>query len=233
MTPKITDMQPRVAKTLNGEIFARVRSDILAGHLTPGARLRPAELAKEHGVSMSVMREALTRLAEQELVIWVPQTGFRVAPLSLEDLEDLTNVRLDIEVLAIRYAVQRGDVSWEGQVLAAHHTLERTRQFDPDDPDRFTEEWAEAHANFHNALLAGCNSHRLIGIAAQLRDGSELYRRWSHALTHDYERDIPAEHRAMLKAVLERDEAAAVDALQSHIRHTTNVLLRDVSPEND
>jgi DNA-binding GntR family transcriptional regulator len=167
-------MQPRVAKTLNGEIFVRVRSDILAGHLPPGARLRPAALAREYSVSMSVMREALARLAEQELVVWVPQTGFRVAPLSLEDLEDLTNARLDIEVLAMRYAVQRGDIAWEGQVLAAHHTLERTRQFDPDDPDRFTEEWAEAHANFHNALLAGCNSRRMIGIAAQLRDGSEL-----------------------------------------------------------
>jgi DNA-binding GntR family transcriptional regulator len=201
-------MQPRVAKTLNGEIFVRVRSDILAGHLPPGARLRPAALAREYSVSMSVMREALARLAEQELVVWVPQTGFRVAPLSLEDLEDLT------------------------KVLAAHHTLERTRQFDPDDPDRFTEEWAEAHANFHNALLAGCNSRRMIGIAAQLRDGSELYRRWSHALAHDYDRDIPAEHRSMLKAVLARDESAAVEALQSHIRHTTNVLLHDVQTEN-
>lgn len=225
-------MQPRVAKTLNGEIFARVRSDILAGHLAPGTRLRPGELAKEHAVSTSVMREALTRLAEQELVVWVPQTGFRVAALSLEDLQDLTNVRLDIEVLAIRYAVQRGDISWEGQVLAALHTLERTQQFDPNDLDRFTEAWAEAHANFHNALLAGCNSRRFIGIAAQLRDGSELYRRWSHALKHDYERDIPAEHRTLLKAVLDRDEDAAAEALRSHIRHTTDVLLHGVQRDD-
>jgi DNA-binding GntR family transcriptional regulator len=218
-------------KTLNAEIFARVRSDILAGHLRPGARLRPAELAQEHSVSLSVVREALARLAEQELVDWVPQTGFRVAPLSVEDLKDLTDVRLDIEVLAIRYAVQRGDVTWEGRVLAAHHVLERTPQFDPDDPDRFTEEWVEAHANFHNMVLSGCESRRLIDIAAGLRDGAELYRRWSHALTHDYDRDIPAEHRSVLKAVLERDEAAAVQALQEHIRHTTDVLLDDVEAE--
>ena len=218
----------RTSTTRNGEIFARVRSDILAGHLPPGTRLRPAELAAEHAVSLSVVREALARLAEQELVDWVPQTGFRVAPLSLEDLQDLTDLRLDIEVLAIRYAVQRGDVAWEGRVLAAHHTLERTGQFDPVDPARFTDEWAEAHAAFHNTLLAGCQSRRLLQIAAQLRDGSELYRRWSHALAHDYDRDIPAEHRAMLKAVLERDEEAAVRALQEHIKHTTNVLLHDV-----
>lgn len=214
--------------TLNGEIFARVRSDILAGHLRPGARLRPAELAQEHSVSLSVVREALARLAEQELVDWVPHTGFRVAPLSVEDLKDLTDVRLDIEVLAIRYAVQRGDVTWEGRVLAAHHVLERTPQFDPDDPDRFTEEWVEAHATFHNTVLSGCESRRLIDIAAGLRDGAELYRRWSHALTQDYDRDIPAEHRSVLNAVLERDEAAAVQALHEHIRHTTDVLLDDV-----
>jgi DNA-binding GntR family transcriptional regulator len=231
VTTDAAGAQPRVMRTLNGEIFARVRSDILAGHLRPGARLRPAELAQEHSVSLSVVREALTRLAEQELVDWVPQTGFRVAPLSVEDLKDLTNVRLDIEVLAIRYAVQRGDVTWEGRVLAAHHVLERTRQFDPDDPDRFTEEWVDAHANFHNMVLSGCESRRLIDIAAGLRDGAELYRRWSHALAHDYDRDIPAEHRSVLKAVLERDENAAAQALGEHIRHTTDVLLYDVDAE--
>jgi DNA-binding GntR family transcriptional regulator len=225
--------RPRVAKTLNAEIFARVRSDILAGHLRPGTRLRPAELAEAHSVSLSVVREALARLAEQELVVWVPQTGFRVAPLSLEDLQDLTEVRVDIEVRAIRYAVQRGDVAWEGHVLAAHHTLDRTLQFDPDDPDRFTEEWAEAHANFHNTLLAGCNSRRLLAIAAQLRDGSELYRRWSHALTHDYARDLPAEHRSLLEAVLGRDEAAAAEVLRDHIRRTTNALLYDVRADEN
>ncbi len=228
---KIARMRPKVRKTLNGEIFARVRSDILAGHLSPGTRLRPAELAQEHSVSMSVVREALARLAEQELVDWVPLTGFRVTPLSLEDLRDLTDVRLDIEVLTLRHAVQRGNVSWEGRVLAAHHTLEKTQQFDPDDPDRFTEEWAEAHANFHNSLLEGCNSGRLIDIAAGLRDGAELYRRWSHALAHDSERNIPSEHRALLKAVLERDEAAAAEALESHIRHTTDALLAHLQPE--
>lgn len=225
-------MQPKVAKTLNGEIFARVRSDILAGHLRPGTPLRPAELAQAHSVSLSVVREALARLAEQELVDWVPQTGYSVVPLSVDDLADLTDVRLDIEVLAVRYAVQRGDVAWEASVLAAHHTLERTPQFDPQDPDRFTEDWASAHANFHTTVWEGCNSRRLISIAAQLRDGAELYRRWSHALAHDSERDIPAEHRGLLKAVLQRDEDAAAGALRDHIRHTTNVLLHHTQTEN-
>ena len=233
MTADVSGAQPKVTRTLNGEIFARVRADILAGHLRPGSRLRPAELAQEHSVSLSVVREALTRLAEQELVHWVPQTGFRVAPLSVEDLKDLTSVRLDIEVLAIRYAVQRGDVTWESRVLAAHHVLERTPQFDPEDPDRFTEEWVEAHANFHNTVLSGCESRRLIDIAASLRDGAELYRRWSHALAHDYDRDIPAEHRSVLRAVLERDEGAAAEALAEHIRHTTDVLLDDVIVEGN
>jgi len=80
VTADVSGAQPKVTRTLNGEIFARVRADILAGHLRPGSRLRPAELAQEHSVSLSVVREALTRLAEQELVHWVPQTGFRVAP---------------------------------------------------------------------------------------------------------------------------------------------------------
>jgi len=218
-------MVQKVSRTLNGEVSNKVRSDILAGYLRPGTRLQPAELAQKYSVSLTVVREALARLAERELVEWVPQTGFRVASLSRGDLSDLTDVRLDIETLAVRYAIQRGDLAWEARVLAAHHTLDRTPQFDPRDSHRVTEEWAKAHADFHYACLEGCNSKRLMEISSQLRDGAELYRRWSHSLGDDSTRDVPAEHRALLRALMDRDEVAAVEVLRQHISLTTDVLL--------
>ena len=78
------------ATTRTEQVYARMRSDILAGHLTPGAKLPFAELVARYGGSTSVIREGLTRLVEQGLVQAEPQHGFRVVPLSISDLDDLT-----------------------------------------------------------------------------------------------------------------------------------------------
>ena len=83
-----------------------MRADILAGRFDPGARLSPRELATEFEVSLSVVREALSRLAEHGLVVATPQLGFSVVSLDVDDLVDLTKVRVLIEGAALREAVQ-------------------------------------------------------------------------------------------------------------------------------
>ena len=103
-----------------------MRSDILAGHLTPGAKLPFAELVARYGGSTSVIREGLTRLVEQGLVQAEPQHGFRVVPLSISDLDDLTTARCELEGLVLRLSIAAGDLEWESAIVAAHHTLERT-----------------------------------------------------------------------------------------------------------
>ena len=212
------------ARTRSEEVYASIRERILAGRLHPGDRLGPAVIAEELGVSLSVVREALTRLAESGLVVSQPQIGFQVTPISRRDLLDLTGVRIDIEGLALRKSIEHGDVGWESSLVAAHYVLERTPQFDPDDPHRLSDDWARAHAAYHQALLEACDSPRLLAIAGELRDSAELYRRWSQSQVND-PRDIPAEHREILEAVQRRDADAAVAALQRHIEHTTTVLL--------
>ena len=206
-------------------MFAAVRGDILAGRLTPGSRLPFAELCARYDASMGVLREALSRLAEQGLVLVEPQQGYRVTPLSVEDLADLTAARVRIEGLVLREAIDAGDLGWESQVIAQHHTLVRTPQVDPADPGRFAEAWTGAHAAFHASVLAGCGNRRLRVIADGLRDSAELYRQWSRPLGHDEDRDIAGEHRALLDAVLARDAETAVGVLTRHIEHTTAVLL--------
>lgn len=215
----------RVATTRTERVYARMRADILAGRLLPGSRLPFAELCARYGASMGVLREGLSRLVEQGLVLAEPQQGFRVTEVSAEDLADLTAARCDVEGLALRHAVEHGDLAWESRVVAAHHTLERTPQSAPDDPDLMNEDWAAAHAAYHAALWDGCPNRRLRAIAASLRDAAELYRRWSGPLGHDGDRDVPGEHRELLDAVLARDADRAVAALSAHIHHTTRVLL--------
>ncbi len=173
---------------------------------------------------MGVMREVLTRLEGDGLVESEPQFGFRVVTVSADNLRYLTEARCAVETLVMRGSIEHGDIAGESEVLAAHHRLDRTPQTATDDPSRLSEEWATAHAEFHLALLAGCPNPFLLGTAVSLRASAELYRRWSMPKSFT-ERDIPAEHRAIVDAVLAHDAGTASILLAAHIQRTTDLLL--------
>jgi DNA-binding GntR family transcriptional regulator len=215
---------PLAAITRTEQVYAQLRNDILSGRVLPGTRLRFAELMERYDCSTSVVREGLTRLAEQGLVQSEPQHGFHVTSLSLEDLEDLTTARCELEGLVLRISIEHGDIAWESELVAAHHALDRTPMETETDPALMTEEWTNAHARFHAALLAGCPNQRLRNMALSLRDAAELYRRWSRPIGHDDHRDVRGEHRALVEAALRADGAAAVRLLEEHLRRTTRAL---------
>jgi DNA-binding GntR family transcriptional regulator len=203
--------------TRGGEVYDVLRAELLNGVLNPGEKLRMVELATRFSVSQSVIREALTRLAEQGLVVATPQRGFRVRQLSVEDVIGLTESREEIESVALRLAIERGDVRWETEIVAAHHLLDRTPVVDAD--GQFHEPWTAVHQDFHRALTAGCNNARLQGVVLALRDNSELYRRWWWALADNrHERDLRAEHRQLMELTLARDAEGAIEALTNHIK---------------
>ena len=95
--------------TRGAEVYDVLRAELLNGVLNPGDKLRMVELARRFAASQSVIREALTRLAEQGLVVATPQRGFRVRQLSVEDIAGLTESRVAIESIALRLAIERGD----------------------------------------------------------------------------------------------------------------------------
>jgi DNA-binding GntR family transcriptional regulator len=214
---------PPATSTRAEHVFATLKTEILGGVLRPGSRLRVVELADRFSVSQTVVREALTRLAEQRIVEASPQQGYRVAPLTLADLTALTETRVYIEGLALRLAVERGDVSWETDVVATHHQLTRTVPLTEDGAVRTA--WLDAHEAFHASLFAGCGNHRLLHVAANLRDAAALYRIWSKPLGNDNERDLPSEHRGLLEAVLARDPGLAAERIAHHIQRTSAVLV--------
>jgi DNA-binding GntR family transcriptional regulator len=171
-----------------------------------------------------VVREGLTRLAEQGLVQSEPQHGFHVTPLSAEDLEDLTEARCALEGMVLRASVQNGTIAWESDVVAAHHALDRVGMLTTEDPQRMSEDWTAAHARFHASLLAACPNQRLRTMALSLRDSAELYRRWSGPVGRDDHRDVRGEHRALADAALRGDADEAVRLLEEHLRRTTRAL---------
>ncbi|WP_259372418.1 GntR family transcriptional regulator [Ideonella azotifigens] len=85
--------------------------------------MRVEELSRQYGQSSSPLREALNRLVHQGLVRSIDNRGFRVAPISIQGIADLTRVRLLIETETLRDALQNGSEDWEGDVVASFHGL--------------------------------------------------------------------------------------------------------------
>ena len=212
-------------RNLSRAVFGAVRAEVLSGRLAPGERLSPRALATQHDVSLSVVREALTRLSEQGLVVAEPQLGFSVVELDLDDMRDLYRLRALIESTAFGDAIAHGDLEYETRVIASHHRLERTPAVNPDGSRGITDDWSAAHEQFHYELLSAATSPRLLELARRLRDTSELYRRWSGAFAGGLPpRDVAAEHRALMKAVLDRDVDRGVALITDHINLTATLL---------
>jgi DNA-binding GntR family transcriptional regulator len=214
-------------QTRSEAVHDRIRADILSGRLRPAERLKFPELSERYGVSTGAVREALLRLAARNLVSSEAHHGFHVTDVTARGLADLTEVRAEIESLALTRAVGEGDLAWQAQVLAAHHTFEQTPRGDGDQPG---EDWLIAHSDFHTALLAGCANDRLRDLAASLREEAELYRRWSRPKPEDADRwtDDPAAHaahRELLDAVLARDSSRAEAILRALIHATSDMVL--------
>ncbi len=178
-------------------------------------------LCQRFGVSLSVVREALTRLAEQKLARATPQQGFMVTPVSVEHLRELTQARLEVEIIVLRRALAQGDLSWEARVVASQYLLANTPT---GDPDPVSAAWTGAHRDFHAAVASGCANSLLLQIRQDLYDSAELYRNWSaHAGLRS--RDIRTEHRLIAEAVVARDEDLAVHLMQEHLTTTTRLVL--------
>ncbi len=218
-----------VAKRTGGEslavdVYDQLRADIFNRDFAPGERLRPVELGQRFGVSIGVMREALGLLATQSLVRIERNRGFHVTPLSPEALADLTFARKVNEGAALRLSVQLGDVTWESEVLAAHHRMASQPVYLPSSPAKRNNDWAVAHIAFHHALIASCGNVLLLDICDRLSDAAELYRAWSGG-RGEVKRDIAGEHRALLEAALDHDVDLAVELFEAHVDRTATLVL--------
>ncbi|HVJ44283.1 MAG TPA: FCD domain-containing protein [Dongiaceae bacterium] len=217
-------MARETPQNLTQSAYEGLRADLLACRILPGSRLKIQELCNRFEVSLGAVREALSRLTSEGLVVAEPQRGFRAAPISLAELQDLTMVRIEVESLCLRRAIAVGTVDWEAHLVAAFHRLSRMPERVTSDPMRADDEWADAHAAFHTALVAGGDSPWLLRLHAQLYDQSERYRRLSIPLSTT-ERNVGAEHQAIIDAALARDADAAVALLAHHLGATSDILV--------
>ncbi len=213
------------SKTRIHAVYLRLRRDILHGKLVPGARLPVEHLKAEYGVSAGTVREALSLLVADALVTPEGQRGFWVAQVSEDDLVDITNTRIQLESSGLRQAIRLGDDTWEAAIVAAFHRLGLVEDAAGRPLEGRIDEWENRNRDFHDALIAACPSRWVKRFRSILYHQHERYRRLSLAQGSS-DRNVRAEHEAIMAAALRRDEALACELIERHIAATRDMLFR-------
>lgn len=198
----------------------RLTNEIVRSELAPGQKLLIAELKERYAMGASPIREALSRLCSLGFVIFDSGRGFRVTPISKEDLEDIIILREVIETEALRRSISNGDDEWEVGIVAAFARLERASR--PGEMAGLVPLEAEgAHKQFHTALVSACGSKRMIDSINNLYDQAHRYRYQMLEKTFDLEGFLQ-HHKKLVDSTLARNAEVACTEIADHLRITVN-----------
>ncbi|WP_299556072.1 GntR family transcriptional regulator [uncultured Tateyamaria sp.] len=180
--------------------------EIIRGDLVQGARLAQDHIAARFQCSHVPVREALQRLVQMELATAIPRKGVRVFKLSDQDHDEILEMRLSLEPLALRRAVTRATSQDYANMEVFRHACDKA-------DDAIS--WERANRLFHLAILQPCDRPRLLSQIEQLQRLSAIrfHTRWKTT----WSRTSDADHSAILKAIKRADEKAACAILVRHL----------------
>lgn len=208
--------------TLTDEVENQLREEIVTGQLAPASRLQMDELRARYSTGGSPIREALSRLSAEGLVVLESNKGFKVPSLSRDDLRDIAQVRAVVEAAAIRQAIALGDEAWEARVVGALHRYRRASERDMSD-DQVRRQWEVAHDDLHAALIEACASPRLLEMQKRFQQQHVRYRRLITGDLADAAIHVK-EHGDLAAAVLARDAELAAGLIHQHMMLTADAL---------
>jgi DNA-binding GntR family transcriptional regulator len=202
-------------QSLRHQVAHALRAALIAGEMRPGVLYSAPALAEKFGVSATPVREAMLDLANEGLVEAVRNKGFRVTELSNEELDDITDVRMLIEVPTIADIARHCD---EDAAAAVEELRGLAREIEAlaVEPDLIG--YLEADRQFHLRLLALSGNQQLVEVVGRLRSRSRLY--GLQGLADRGELQASArEHEQLVDLVLARDADAAGALMRRHITH--------------
>lgn len=209
---------------LRDVVFNTLRRAILKGELKPGERLMEITLADKLGVSRTPIREAIRKLELEGLVVMAPRKGAKVASITERDLNDVLEVRKGMEVLAISLACKR----ITREELEKLETIEQSFQKLIESGN--LTELAEMDVKFHDTIYQATNNQRLVQLLNNLRE--QMYRyRMEYLKDIAVRRTLAEEHKAICRALRERDEQQAEEYVSIHIDNQQKAIIRSLSQE--
>ncbi|WP_297196623.1 DNA-binding transcriptional regulator CsiR [uncultured Pluralibacter sp.] len=195
-----------------------LKNDIIRGVYQPDEKLRMSLLTDRYRLGVGPLREALSQLVAEQLVTVVNQKGYRVAPMSVQELLDIFDARASTEAMLVELAIARGGDDWEAEILARAHMLGKLDAVDAS--EQMLDEWDRRHQAFHTAIVAGCGSRYLLQMRERLFDLAARYRFiWLRktVLSVEMLEDKHVQHQALVDAILARDAARASDLMREHL----------------
>jgi DNA-binding GntR family transcriptional regulator len=191
------------------ERIARVLAErIVTGDLAPGTPLRQDRVAEEFDASHVPAREAFQFLRSQGLAISEPRRGMRVAPLDPASTQEMIEIRVALETLALAYAAPKLNA-------ACFDRIERALL--AGDQAQTMIEWELANRTFHRELVAPCKMPRLLAMLddLQLANSRIIF---SATRSAGWQPGSSHAHRQIVNALKTRDFTKATLLLQQHIR---------------
>ena len=211
-------MEPKFEVTMNeylplrDVVFNTLRQAILRGELKPGERLMEIQLANKLGVSRTPIREAIRMLEQEGLAVTIPRKGAEVAKMTEKDMEDVLQIRLSLEALAVRLSCENITPAALQELKVAMEDFEEKTKSSP-----FVER-AKADVKFHEILYKASNNPKLQQLLSNLRE--QMYRYRVEYLKDDgiYPRLIE-EHQKMYDALKAKDQELAVSYVEKHLHN--------------
>jgi DNA-binding GntR family transcriptional regulator len=212
-------LRPLQVTTLRHEAFTAIRHEILAGRLAPGARLVEADLAARLGVSRNPVREAITRLEQQGLVISIANRGAFVVQPTPEQAHDMFVLRAHLEHLAVRLAFARTEPDIFAGVSSVGSDMTRlarsAKRLDMD-------VWADfslLDAQFHTQLVQASGSSALLRAWETVAPTDFIFlfdQTRPVAFTRAELHGMAARHNQLARALLSGDSREAQAELRTH-----------------
>lgn len=204
---------------LRDVVFNTLRNAILKGELKPGERLMEIQLAQRLGVSRTPVREAMRKLELEGLVLMIPRRGAVVAEITVEDLEDVLEVRAALEELAIRRAcihiTEEQLCELKNAAAAFKNGLENN--------DLLI--CVEADMDFHEIIYQAAQNKRLLQMLLNLRE--QMYRyRLEYLKDRRMHKMLVEEHETIRHALKKHDVEKAGKAMRIHIENQKDSMVQ-------
>jgi DNA-binding GntR family transcriptional regulator len=203
------------------DMYALIRQAITSGRFVPGQRLSERELAVQYGVSRTPIREAFRHLIQEGLVVYKPNSGYRIIPLSEELARNILVVRETLESMATRLAAQRDP---KGTAETMVKTITKARRAYREGQ---LSELIAANQSFHQALVESSGNSVLKAMYRTLQGYIGLMMSVSLSWPRRPLETI-REHGEIIRALKSGNPDAAEKAIRRHVRNAYEGVLRNV-----
>ncbi|WP_346688106.1 GntR family transcriptional regulator [uncultured Cloacibacillus sp.] len=204
-------MLHRMYNTSSDSVYMELRGKILSRELKPAQRLLEVKIANEMGVSRTPVREALRRLANEGLVKIVPNSGARVASPSSHEMDNSYSVREYLENMSVELACRTG---MDKRTLERLDGLVRDGDaaYDAGDVDAFL----AANNDFHRIIAEAGKNYVLSEYVDNIIQRTNVYI-YFYSKFVESENKSSGEHRAILRAIAQRDRIGAQELMKQHL----------------